>query len=176
MSHIIEILDSAMNLELEDEDGNRLKLEASVPASERDLNDREGRLGVKIPLELRDLLMFANGLSLFGQVIMSLQEQDYFSNQGLLSFHNWGNGDFDCVAASSSKYPENTVVFMNHGPEISVKIEDNLTAWFEKAINEIRERGVLLHPGDYIPNSNADSGLYGGVLAALEGIDCELNR
>lgn len=175
MSQVIEILNSSQELELENEDGDALELEASTPLSEQDVKDHERRLGVEIPGQLRDLLMFSNGLLLFGQPIMSIQEQQYYPVQGLLSFHNWGNGDFDCIATSASDYPEGSVVFMNHSPEITVKIEDTLTAWLTKAIDEIRTNGALLHPRDYMTNSDSGEGLYGGVLPALAGVDCELN-
>lgn len=175
MSQVIQILKSSQELGLKNEDGDILELEVSTPLSEQDVKDRESRLGFEIPEQLRDLMMFSNGLLLFGLQIMSIEEQQYYPVQGLLSFHNWGNGDFDCIATSASDYPEGSIVFMNHSPEITVKIEDTLVEWLAKATDEIRKYGALLHPRDYMTNPDFSEGLYGGVLHALAGVDSELN-
>lgn len=175
MSSISHILDSFRNLRLEDEDGETLEFSLDPALSEVGLIAHEKVIGVRLPGQFRDLLMYANGMRLFGLDLMSTDQQSYFREHGIISFHNWGNGDFDCVATSSSAYPENAVVFMNHSPEVTVKIEDALTKWIDRAINEIRKHGTLLHPADYRTRCAQGAGIYEMVLAALDGIRCELN-
>lgn len=172
--NIEQWLASMQDLALEDEDGNALRVRINSSVPEDELEQYESRLGLSIPLELRQLFMCSNGLDLFGCQIMKANEITCFASHGLIAFHNWMNGDFDCVATQTSKYPEGTVLFMNHSPDVLVQIESSLLQWMSGVVDEIREKGALWHPADYI--GTPGRGIYSDVLQRLQGIDCELNR
>jgi hypothetical protein len=174
MATIYHILDSFRNMHLEDEDGEALEFSLEPALSEAELVVHEQATGMRFPLEFRDLLMYANGMNLFGLELMSTDQQTYFSEQGIMSFHNWGNGDFDCISISISSHPVGCVVFMNHTPDVTVRIATCLSEWLERAVQEIRSKGALLHPADYL--NSPEQGLYQHVLESLRGVDCELNR
>lgn len=176
MSELRDILALAFGGPVESEDGETLGFETHASASERQIADCEVRLGTRIPTELRDLLLFTNGASLYGCRIMSLDELHFFPVQGLIAFHDWGNGDFDCIATSTSEYAEGEVVFMNHSPDVTVRVAGSLAEWIAQVISEIKREGVLLHPADYRMRRGKSEGVYGRVLTALKDIDCELNR
>ena len=173
MSSISHILDSFRNLRLEDEDGEALAFSLDPALSEAGLIAHEKVIGVRLPGQFRDLLMYANGMRLFGLDLMSTDQQSYFREHRIISFHNWGNGDFDCISTSTSPYPAGTVVFMNHSADVTVRITGLLSEWLEKAVQEIRLKGALLHPADY--REKPEQGLYQHVLDNLSGVDCELN-
>ena len=174
MSEIAKVLDDFRGLALEDEDGEPLEVLLESPLAEEDLDRYEQSIGVELPHEFRDLLLITNGMCLFGLAIMPVDQQTYFRDQGIIAFHNWGNGDFDCVAALPSKYNDGTVVFMNHSPDVTARIAESLSEWLEKAVLEIQGKGALLHPSDY--REGREQGVYQHVLESLSGIACELNR
>lgn len=176
MRTVTEILNSVRGLELQGEDGELLRCEIRPPVLGRELMEKEERIGAKLPSELKELLLYSNGISFFGQLMLPLEQLEYFAEQGLLTFHDWGNGDFDCLAMSTSRYSENAVVFLNHSAVITVEIDGALASWLERAVEEIRQRGTLLHPGDYRTISNGGVGVYSSVITCLDGVDCELNR
>ena len=174
MSSIRKTLDEVSSLALEDEDGAILKVSLESPLTIDQLAKYEASIAFDLPCELRELLLVTNGMDYFGLDIMPIDEQSCFPEQGIIAFHNWGNGDFDCIAASPSTYPDGAVVFMNHSPNVTVRIAGSLSEWLERAAGEIRETGILLHPSDY--RARREPGLYQHVLASLKGIPCELNR
>ena len=63
---------------------------------------------------------------------------------------------------------------MNHGPNVTVRIASCFTDWLTRVAKEMRAYGNVLHPGDYRFCAPRD-GVYAHVLAALAGVDCELN-
>ena len=173
MRGIREILAGLHELQVEDEDGDVVRLLVGRPVSEEALQSYEARLGGRLPGEFRDLLAFSNGMNLFGLEIMPVEGQEHFSEQGIISFHNWGNGDFDCIALCSSGHPEGAVLFMNHTPNVLVPISPSLGQWLSAVVDELNEKGAVLHPGDYFVRN--EGGIYAHVLESLRGIDCELN-
>jgi len=175
MARIRDILNDFLLLSLYDEDEESVQLILNESASEKVLKEYEGRITRAVPCELRELLAMSDGLDLFGLDIMPIDRQDLFETQGLLSFHDWGNGDFDCVVlAGSCVGPEGSIVFMNHSPEVTVPIAESLEKWLLRVVEEITDKGTLLHPSDY--RVRHEQGLYAGVLEALSNRDCELNR
>lgn len=174
MKGIVEIIESFRGLDLQGEDDEALELETGQPASEEELESRESTWGLRIPTELRELLLYTNGVELFGNEILAANALDGFPKQGLIVFHEWGNGDFDAVATSPSRYSEGAVVFVNHSPDVTVRITDSLSDWLLRAVDEIGKQSALLHPMDY--RNKPSEGLYAHVLDELRGIDCESNR
>jgi len=174
MSTVAKILDAFSGLTLENEDGAPLGVLLESPLASKELDRYEESIGVELPDEFRELLLITNGMNYFGLDIMPIDQQTYYRDQGIITFHNWGNGDFDCVAASPSQYPDGTVVFMNHSPDVTVALAQSISEWLKKAAREIRSKGALLHPSDY--RERREQGLCQHVLEKLSGIACELNR
>jgi len=174
MSQISRFLNALRDNSFEDEDGSSLHLKLRQGLSISELERYEKRLRIALPNEFKELLVYSDGMSFFGQTIMASEEQTLFAPQGILSFHNWGNGDFDCIAVSDHSYPRGSIIFMNHAPEVTSFIETSLLHWFERVVDEIQSRGTLLHPSDY-KNREAE-GMYGHVVEELRNVDCELNR
>jgi hypothetical protein len=173
-AEILSLVNTIKAEVLEGEDGELLHVSFRARASEEQLECCEQRLGTRVPHELRSLLALSNGMVLFGQQIMGSAELIHYHKQGLVVFHNWGNGDFDAITTRDGEYPEGSIVFVNHSPDIIVKVESSLSRWLVRVVGEIRKKGTLLHPCDY--RMRDEIGVYGHVLDELRGIDCELNR
>jgi hypothetical protein len=148
MHALIRILRANRNETLLDEDGDNLVVELREGVAIEEILKFERSHGIELPEDLKELLLFSNGVHLFGLDIFSLDEVAYFPNSGILSFHSWGNGDFDCISVGGD-YPKGTVVFMAHSEDHTSVVCNNLVAWFEGVIIEVKERGTLLHPMDY---------------------------
>lgn len=173
MTSIVEMLEQAQAIVLDDEDGQPLRLIFEQPCSSEAIDALERSISIRLPLELKQLLEYSNGMSLFGLRIMPLNELSFFPSSHMIAFHNWGNGDFDCISIDSSEL-SGTILFMNHEPDVTVRISDSLNTWIRDAIEEISTKGALLHPSDYRHRSEA--GMYSSVLRSLCGIDCELMK
>jgi hypothetical protein len=149
MSSISQLISSLSDLVVLDEDCHPLVVHVHPGAPEESLSKRERSVGVPLPVSYRELMALSNGMSLLGLYIMPIEEQVWYEDEGILSFHNWGNGDFDCIVLSGQRFPRGAIVFMNHTPEVTVNIEDSLIAWMSRVAEEIQRRGTLLHPMDY---------------------------
>ena len=112
------------------------------------LTDFEQRHRIQLPVDLKELLLYSNGLGLFGTPIQSLEEMELYEDQLLLTFHNWGNGDFDCVSVDrNARYGE--VFFADHSPDKSTPIGLTFCDWISAVIRETEESGTIPHPMDY---------------------------
>jgi hypothetical protein len=158
MKDIIEILANYINTTFEDEEGLPTKIETSEGAPMHRIRDFEKRKKIALPRDLMRLLMFSNGINIFGISILPLNEMDY--DQGLLTFHNWGNGDFDCISLEQNN-EFGSVFFMNHSPDYIYFVCHSINEWIINAIQEIQKRGTLFHPMDY--NDSEDYGLYKNI-------------
>jgi hypothetical protein len=167
------LLETLRDVVLKDEDGNTLSLVLREPATERAILDREKSIGTTLPMQLKELLSISNGIGLFGVELMPLSELYYFTEQSIVQFHPWGNGDFDCITTRGCEEGEGRVVFMNHSPHVLSLIELSLASWMRRVVAEVTKKHVLLHPADY--RVRDDMGLYGNVLNDLRGVPCELN-
>ncbi len=131
-----------------DEDGNKIIVEPREGASLADVSKFEATHGMEMPLDLKELLLFSNGMNFFGLDILSLEAMEFFPTTGMVSFHNWGNGDFDCLSTGGD-YPKGSVIFMAHAEDNTSLISNSLADWFEGVFKEKEEVGALLHPMDY---------------------------
>ena len=111
-----KLLSDFSNTSLEDEDGGSLQIVLRNPTSELQLQRFEESIGTSLPPQLRELFEVSNGLGWFGVEVLSISELLYYREQGIIPFHSWGNGDFDCIATKESSYQEGAVLFMNHSP------------------------------------------------------------
>lgn len=148
MGKLIKMIKSHCSKIILNEDGDNLTIELADAVVIEDISKFEIVNDIEVPEDLKELLLFSNGVNLFGLQILSLEEMEFFPNTGILSFHNWGNGDFDCLSIGGD-YPKEAVVFMSHNEDNTVLVSDNLVEWFKRVISEIKELGTLLHPLDY---------------------------
>ena len=148
MSDLIKLIETYSQRALFDEDDNKMIVEPIEGASLADISKFEATNGMEMPLDLKELLLFSNGMDFFGLHILSLEEMEFFPNTGMISFHNWGTGDFDCLSTGGD-YPKGSIIFMAHAEDNTSQISNNLVDWFESIFAEIEEVGALLHPMDY---------------------------
>lgn len=145
-------LKNMLNQTLQDEDGNGLKVITNKGLSSEEIDLYEAKNGIKLPRDFREVFEFSNGLHFFGEEILAIQEQQIISNESLLSFHSWGNGDFDAIVVESNireKHPLRQVVFVCHETGQIVPIAADIKTWIKHVYHEVRTRGVLMHPDDY---------------------------
>ncbi len=170
---IKDLFEKIRFIQLENEDGDFLKLDLQTGVPESDITHFENSLGLKFPMEIRDFFKFTNGVNFFGLQILPISQLEYFPNWGIISFHSWGNGDLDCIVIDSPFQTQGTILFMNHSPDVTVPIAPSLIKWFYQVFEEIKIKGTLLHPSDY--RGRKEKGVYEHVLAKIKGVNCELN-
>lgn len=165
MSDLVNIISSCSSETFLNEDRNVLRIELSSGALIEDILKFEKHNGIILPGDLRNLLLFSNGLNFLGLSILSLEEIEVFTNSGMISFHSWGNGDFDCLSTGEN-YPQGTVIFMLHSEEETYVVSDRLTTWFKAVISEIKMNLTLLHPLDY--QSGKSEGMYKSIGSKIQ--------
>ena len=143
-----------MNSNLEDEDGNLIELSLNKGATVEDIREREATWNIELPFELKELLLFSNGIDLFGISIMPLKIMEYFKEEQLLTFHSWDDGDYDCISLNKN----NEIIFVNHSPVNRYFVASSLYNWISEVFKEIETKGTLLHPFDYYIRQ--EDGLY----------------
>jgi hypothetical protein len=161
MRKLVEIIETYRYETFFDEDENSLIVELREGVTIESIIKFEVNNNIKLPEDLKELLLFSNGIDLFGVHVHSLEEMEYFPSSGILTFHNWGNGDFDCLSLGDD-YPSGTVLLMIHSENKLALVSNSLVAWFTGVIGEIKRTGALLHPSDY--NMLESEGMYKNVL------------
>jgi hypothetical protein len=169
-------IDSLLNVVAEtpirDEGGELVHVCWNPPLSLEHIERFERRLGFCLPSSYRSFLLRSDGCVLYQLDLLSASETQLY-NRNILAFHNWGNGDFDCLRLRR-RAGEAPVFFMNHAPDVLVKVAKSFGEWLERIIDEYRRYGSIGHPRDY--RSETRVGVYAHVLQALDGVECELNR
>ena len=161
MGRIVELLKRFAHVVLHDEDGEELKVSLSKGADLVSIEEFENKEDVKLSTELKGLLMYSDGLVLFGQQILSLSEMEYFASDNIVSFHAWGNGDFDCISVNQSEQEE-TIYFMSHSVDDLTPVHYSLFGWIKDVIAEIQQKGTLLHPYDFTERN--EEGIYKSII------------
>lgn len=169
---VADLMDAVREAELRDPQGAVLRVVLRLGAGFDEIARFEHSWRLSLPGDYREFLAYANGCSLFGLDLCSIQGVAVYRESGLLGFHNWSNGDYDCLRMQGGGAD---VVFMNHGPEVTVPIASSFFDWLTRIVAECRAHGDVLHPGDYRYSERPD-GVYAQVLRQLVGVDCELNR
>lgn len=155
-----KFLSNLPSLHVEGEDGEDLVFKGNAGLAPDRIDRWESDRDLKLPKDFREFLLNWNGADLFGLDIKSLESWAW-PDPGLVDFHNWGNGDFDCLdLRKPGKAP---VVFMDHETGCEVVISPSFGAWLRESLGELNSRGTLRHPMDY--RDEADKGLY--LIAAL---------
>ena len=165
MSELVKIIETYRIETFFDEDENRLIIELREGVTIESITKFEVDNDIKLPEDLKELLLFSNGIDLFGIHIHPLEEMEYFPHSGILTFHNWGNGDFDCLSVGDD-YPRGTIVFMSHTEDKLALVSNSLKEWFTGVIAEIKRIGALLHPLDY--DKRESEGMYKNVSHQID--------
>jgi cell wall assembly regulator SMI1 len=168
-----EILDRLGASTARDDYGEPLvRLRAGLERAQ--MESLERTLGLRLPRDYAQFLARTDGCELFGLTLMCASEVrlEYYANERLLPFHNWGNGDFDCI--DFRPRIARPIVFMNHAPEVTVRIARSFEDWLVKIERELTKHGDVAHPRDY--RNLTRRGVYEQVLKKLRGVHCELNR
>ncbi len=169
---VTSLIHRLRELRMTDEDGQPCWVRWNDGLREEHLARYERSLGVVLPASFRAMWAFSDGCDLCGLMIQSAAEQVFLDGR-LLTFHNWGNGDFDCLdfGRPGAEVP---VVFMNHGPDVTAFVAASFEAWLAGVLDELLRTGTLAHPRDCMYRGGAL--LYAPVVQELAGRDCELNR
>ena len=144
MAPMLTLLEQLKQLTITDADGRERTAEWKVGASQEQMDCLESLLGVALPHDFKQFLSHSDGGFIFGLDLMG--SMGIRANAQLIPFHNWGNGDFDCLSPKGDKFE---VVFMNHSADVTVRIADSFTDWLTRVTQELSRTGCLLHPGDY---------------------------
>ncbi len=115
--------------------------------------------GVELKGTLLDFLRIADGMDFFGVPILGaapvtpdaqtmLRFPEMLQYQ-LVPFHDWGNGDFDCVDLTKAVDDEPPVVFWDDKRDTTVMITHGFGKWLGMVVEDLEKYGKLLHPDDY---------------------------
>lgn len=140
----------------EDEEVLSISFRAGLSASK--INEFEREKNNSLPKDLKEFYNFSDGMDFFGEVILPLEETEIF-DANFLSFHSWGNGDFDCISINNKDH--GAIYFRNHENGFYYFISASIFKWLQQAYAEINQKGALLHPKDYI--NKQGSGMYSHV-------------
>lgn len=165
MIELIKIIENYCGETFLDEDENSLIVELREGVAIESITKFEINNGLKLPDDLKKLLLSSNGINLFGIQIHSLEEMEFFLRSRILTFHNWGNGDFDCLSVGGD-YPIGTVLFMSHSEDNLALVSNNLIEWIIGVVAEIKRVGTLLSPSDY--NERESEGMYKNILHQID--------
>jgi hypothetical protein len=159
-------------LTLQGRDGGELRLGRRPPATEAGIATLLARFAVPVTGTYVDFLRTSNGIDLFG-ISVSGTDPDPETNaedwldlckRRLLPFHDWGNGDFDCLDLTKSVNGEPPVCFWNEEQGNMFPITSGFGRWTRMATFEVQTHGFLLHPRDYFEPRYADAqGVYESV-------------
>jgi hypothetical protein len=131
-------------------------------ATVEQLHAVENRCGIKLPDSLCQLLQFSNGMEMAGLTVLSAEEV-YVEYPGepsegaFVMFQSWGNGDADGIVVggpirgkSGNVAREGNIVFVNHAAERFAIIAPNVIDWLIGVRVDVRARGVVWHPMEYL--------------------------
>lgn len=141
--------------------------------TEDQLSRYEGRMGVNLPRALRELMLYADGVRMDAIEIQPASGQCYYEDQQVLTFHNWGNGDFTGLWFDKHE-SEQKVVFVNHNPGALAVVSPSFADWFWAIIDEYQQHEEIAHPIDHVYNPRP--GVYLSVLETLRDVECEFRN
>ena len=147
MEDFQQFLISLPFIEAFDEDENKLNVELNQSLSESEIAKICEDHQITLPKEYRIYLNHFYGGDLLGLNIENLLEGIINSeDDNYIAFHNWGNGDFDCLKITPNDF--GTVAFLNHENGEMTQIAKDFSEWLQNAVLEIVEKGALEHPMD----------------------------
>jgi hypothetical protein len=142
----LALLDALEGMQIEAEDGEILGMHMDPGLTDSVIKSWERGHNTMLPPDLREFMRRWNGGGFFCLMLEPLENFD-LNAPGLLAFHNWGNGDFDCVRFLDSGKSE--MVFHNHETGEVTTIAASFAEWLQRAVDEMKKKGTLYHPMDY---------------------------
>lgn len=161
-SPVTQCLEALWNQTILDQEGNSLECLRHQPASEDDIAWFERNWRIQMPDALRDLFTFANGMKLHGLDMLSLEDAMVHPLEGFITFHAWGNGDFDAIEFGNGSA---RVVFVSHQTGAAEPVADTLADWLEAVSAELQSQRTLLHPGEYA--ARPEKGVYHEIFSRM---------
>lgn len=158
MSEIAELIATYNTIQLLDEDENSLELTLNEPCNIDQIAEFEVSNQCFLPQQLKDFLLTSDGMNFFGLNLLSIKEIQINSDKNIASFHNWGNGDFDCISLT---FPYE-IIFCSGSSQQKIEVCSSLLDWIKGAFLEIKQKGTLLHPLDY--SYREERGLYDSIF------------
>lgn len=149
-----------------------LRLGLRPPAAPEALDALRARFPLPLTGSYLAMLGISDGLDLFGVPVLGAvlppdTDADAVADlarRRLVPFHDWGNGDFDCLDLTKVVDAEPPVVFWNSEHENLFPITHGFGGWLPMAVHEIARFGRLLHPRDYEDPRWADAqGVYESI-------------
>ncbi len=134
-----------------------LRLVLRPPAGADALAAFQARMPLALTGSYPELLALSNGMSLYGIEVFGTEPPRDTNPENvadlirrrLVPFHDWGNGDFDCLDLTKVVDAEPPVVYWNEEHENIFPIAHSLLKWIPMAVHEVSRFGRLLHPEDY---------------------------
>lgn len=158
------------------EDGTETGVTMNPGASESAIAEFESTHGIHLPEPMKNLLRFSDGIDLYNFELQSLASSLVLADYNMMSIHDWGNGDCDCImVADHGENKTGNIVFVNHRPSVVTLVAHSVYQWLSDVLVELGMRGTVMHPGDYREKAKI-RGVYANVLTQLRGVDCELNQ
>lgn len=160
------------SLALTGRDGTPLALTLRPAATEAEIAALLARCAMPLTGTFVDALRVSNGLDLFGvSVSGTLPDPETNSDdwaellkRRLVPFHDWGNGDFDCLDLTKTVSGEPPVCFWNEEQGNMFPITSGFGRWTRMATFEVQTHGFLLHPRDYFdPRYEKVQGVYESI-------------
>lgn len=157
---------------LQGRDGVELRARRRPGATGSEIEALTARFPLPLTGTYLEFLRRSNGMDLFG-IPVSGTEPDAETNadewlelckRRLVPFHDWGNGDFDCLDLTKSVNGEPPVCFWNEEMGNMFPITSGFGRWMRMATFEVQTHGFLLHPRDYLDPRYADAqGVYESI-------------
>ncbi len=110
--------------------------------------------GAVSAVELRSLMdefhLYSDGLGIGPYFrLCDAAEIHWYDDAGqLLTVHNWGTGDFDCLACVEGPYPRGSIVYCCHDPEMRMPVARSFAEWVMGLCIEWIAYGDITHPQD----------------------------
>ena len=150
MQKMSTLIDQLRSTTLESEDGEPLSLDVNCGLSRSQIDQYEEALGFKLPRGLREVLECFDGGEFYCLSFQSIDEQMLLGDDNLLSFHDWGNGDYDCVLLErKGRWKPGQILFYNHLDANVYPISFDVRRWLELLIGELKAWQTVFHPMDY---------------------------
>lgn len=163
-------------------EGERGVLLRPPPAPEA-LAAYTARLPLRLSGSYADLLPMADGLDYFGVPVFGVtlpEDTDpdavaELLRRRLVPFHDWGQGDFDCLDLTKAVGGEVPVALWSEELDNPFPITHSFEKWLRQVAVEVELYGRLLHPRDYADPRWANAqGVYesiANVKRAFQGQD-----
>lgn len=158
------------SLSLRGRDGEDLRLGRGPGASEAQIAGFVAQFGLPLTGTYLDFLRRSNGADLFGVTVSGTEpatsdgDRAGLVKRRLVPFHDWGNGDFDCLDLTKAVGGEPPVAFWTEETGDLFPITAGFGRWTRMAVFEIQTHGFLLHPREYLDPRYANAqGVYESI-------------